>query len=316
MTTPSRCNRRGFTLIELLVVIAIIAILIALLLPAVQQAREAARRSQCKNNLKQIALALHNYHDAHLVFPYGYWSFETSPPNGITRNRDSWFHRILPFVEQTALFNAYEKENQEYVHNSAHKNTPINSFFCPSNPEPGPLASVGFRGSYGANAGSTVGAGSLTTANGVFYRNSKIGINSITDGTSNTLLIGEGVVRTISGGTGNAYTPWSEAGAYWGGGIQHGGTLSTAEPPNTPIPDCGRGCGNYDPNIHPCYSTDAATPAGFTCTTRTTYLRSYHVGGAHVAMADGSVRFASSNIHTATFRALGTRSGSEVIGEW
>ncbi|WP_437192938.1 DUF1559 family PulG-like putative transporter [Planctomicrobium sp. SH527] len=307
-------SQRGFTLIELLVVIAIIAILIALLLPAVQQAREAARRSQCKNNLKQIALALHNYHDSHLVFPYGYWSREGVA--GFRKNRDTWFQRVLPFVEQTALYNAYETANPEYSHQATQRNTVLNSFFCPSNPEPGTMSALGFRGSYGGNGGSNVGAGMLTTANGIFYQYSKVGINSITDGTSNTLLIGEGVVRTGSGGSGDAYVPWSEAGTYRGGGPHHGGMISTAETPNTPIPDCGRGCGNYDPKVHPCNSTDAATPAGFTCTTRSTYLRSYHVGGAHVAMADGSVRFASSNIHRATFQALGTRSGSEVIGEW
>ena len=109
-----RHRSRGFTLIELLVVIAIIAVLIALLLPAVQQAREAARRSQCKNNLKQLGLALHNYHDVHNTLPYGYWSREGTV--GVTKNRDSWFQRILPFVDQVALFNSYEKLNPEYSH--------------------------------------------------------------------------------------------------------------------------------------------------------------------------------------------------------
>jgi len=95
----------GFTLIELLVVIAIIAVLIALLLPAVQQAREAARRSQCKNNLKQFGLAFHNYHDMHSTFPYACRSLGGGGRE--LANRDSWFHRLLPAIEQTALYNAY-----------------------------------------------------------------------------------------------------------------------------------------------------------------------------------------------------------------
>ncbi len=310
---PER-SRRGFTLIELLVVIAIIAILIALLLPAVQQAREAARRSSCKNNLKQVALALHNYHDTHSVFPYGFWSLENE---GIyKRNRDSWFQQVLPFVEQTALYNSYITENPEYAHQFTGRDKKVPAFFCPSNPESGLTSSLGFRGTYGGNAGSTTASASSTAGNGIFFRNSKISLRDVTDGSSNTIMVGEGVVRAVMGGTGNAYTPWSEAGTYWGGSTQAGTMIVTAEPPNSPIADCGRGCGNYTEVNFPCKSTDTATPAGFSCTTRATYVRSYHVGGGHVALADGAVRFISSNINLATVRALGTRSGGEVIGEW
>src|SRR5690606_35812635 len=97
---------RGFTLIELLVVIAIIAVLIALLLPAVQQAREAARRSQCRNNLKQLGIAMHNYHDVHRTFPYGFREIGGTGAAEITR-RDTWFQAILPFIDQANLYTAY-----------------------------------------------------------------------------------------------------------------------------------------------------------------------------------------------------------------
>ncbi len=103
-------RHRGFTLIELLVVIAIIAILIALLLPAVQQAREAARRTQCKNHLKQLGLALHNYHDTYSVFPYGHQSEVT----GARHRRACWFQSILPFVDQAPLYNKYAQDTTEY----------------------------------------------------------------------------------------------------------------------------------------------------------------------------------------------------------
>jgi len=288
--------------------------LIALLLPAVQQAREAARRSQCKNNLKQIGLGLHNYHDTHNIFPYGYWSLEGTV--GIRKNRAGWFQRLLPFVEQAALYQAYEESNPEYAHQATNQmRIVIKTFVCPSNPS-FPVNSLGFRGNYGGNAGSTVGAARSTTGNGILYNRSKTRMKDVVDGLSNTVLVGEGVARTVGGGSGNAYTPWSEVGAYWGGGIHGGGAICTAEPPNTPVADCGRGCGNYDEALFPCRSTDAATPAGFTCSTMVTYVRSHHTGGAHLVLGDGSVRFVSNNIHLNTFRALGTRNSGDLIGAW
>src|SRR5690606_20788824 len=110
--SPTPTSRRGFTLIELLVVIAIIAILIALLLPAVQQAREAARRTQCKNNLKQFGLALHNYHDAFDLFPYGH----QQEIAGATKRRNCWFQSILPYIDQAPRYNTYASFPAEYIH--------------------------------------------------------------------------------------------------------------------------------------------------------------------------------------------------------
>lgn len=314
-----RSRPQGFTLIELLVVIAIIAILIALLLPAVQQAREAARRTSCRNNMKQLGLGVHNYHDTHSVFPYGYFSNEGTV--GFFKNRDMWFHRMLPYMDAGNLYQQYEATNPEYCwYDAVSAKVRVPSFLCPSNPEY-PLTTSGmgtyFRGTYGGCAGSTNGAGLVNNANGIFFRNSKISMRDVTDGSSNTLLFGEGVVRrpetTL---TGNAYSPWSEAGAYWGGAIHGGGSFVTAEPPNTPVPDCGRGCGNYTETLFPCFSSDTAAPAGYSCATRSTYVRSYHTGGAHVTLADGSVRFVSNNINLATWQALGTRGSGEINGEW
>jgi len=148
--------RRGFTLIELLVVIAIIAVLVALLLPAVQQAREAARRSSCKNNLKQLGLAMHNYHDTHRVFPFGY-----SAVSGMTHRRQTWFHMILPFLDQAPMYNLYEQDTTPFVHQMPKDpiaGQVVNSLTCPSDGSaPGFGANGGttsFQGSYGVAAGS------------------------------------------------------------------------------------------------------------------------------------------------------------------
>ena len=230
--------RRGFTLIELLVVIAIIAVLIALLLPAVQQAREAARRTQCKNHLKQLGLALHNYHDTHLAFPYGH----QTEHSGATHRRDCWYQRLLPYVEQGNLADAYEADRTEYIHAmtsdtnvSYIPETVVSVFTCPSDSnQPGKGGnggSIAFQGNYAVSAGAgtyTLGADptnasrqiititnrtmiSTSDRGGVFFQNSSTNIGGISDGTSNTLLVSEGVIRN------NGTSAWGELGGYWGG---------------------------------------------------------------------------------------------------
>jgi prepilin-type N-terminal cleavage/methylation domain-containing protein len=220
--------RRGFTLIELLVVIAIIAVLIALLLPAVQQAREAARRSQCQNNLKQLGLALHNYHDIMNTFPPGFVAGNTSPVS----NCFAWSAMILPQLEQGNLpfdfrFPVYYNNNTtDLIGNDRYVSQVLSVFQCPSDarPENDTISSSGSnnagasftnlvvaRGSYLGVYGTpppTVPSGTtqqnvlsptntinaiivLPMSNGMFYRNSKVGMRSMTDGTSNTLLVGE-----------------------------------------------------------------------------------------------------------------------------
>jgi prepilin-type N-terminal cleavage/methylation domain-containing protein len=307
-----RCRRKGFTLIELLVVIAIIAILIALLLPAVQQAREAARRTQCKNNLKQFGLAIHNYHDATGCFPYGH----QREIAGGSHRRDTWYQRILPYVEQAPLYNAYEADKTEYIHNITASatvgyiaRTPIAMFSCPSD---GTNPGFGASGSFTAFQGNYVvcaGVGVFTIANniitvtdpnigpseetgGLFARNSKITIASCADGTSNTLLGSEGIIRgnpTAAAQSGGA-TPWGELGGYWGGAPHGSYGFSVAEPPNTSVPDRVYHCKatSYPgaPKNAPCENGNAGGLAG-----RYAFARSYHVGGVTVAMADGAVRF-------------------------
>lgn len=305
--------RSAFTLIELLVVIAIIAILVALLLPAVQQAREAARRSSCKNNLKQVGLAMHNYHDVHNTFPYG-WGWDEADTQ--TRRRDTWMQQILPFIEQGALYDLYVQQNRSHAHTSSEQilKTQIATLFCPSNPSTG---TENFRGTYGANAGSTNPGFGSTNANGIFFRRSSIGFRDIVDGTSNTLLIAEGVARPSNGAN---HTPWGEVGYYWGGGSvgHHGTAFNTAQAPNSRVPDCNYTCASYDMAKFPCAGYNAGNNPPVTCAYADigTYARSFHTGGVQASMADGAVRFVSENINLQTWQALSTRAGGEVIGEF
>jgi prepilin-type N-terminal cleavage/methylation domain-containing protein/prepilin-type processing-associated H-X9-DG protein len=206
--------RRGFTLIELLVVIAIIAVLIALLLPAVQAAREAARRAQCTNNLKQIGLALHNYHTANDVFPMG----ATLQPNaiGTTYNWSCWSAQaqMLPYLEQTPVFNAinwswacepYSEPTKQdtgyaslggYINSTAY-NMKISSFLCPSDPNAGPINDNSYHGSVGTTTYNTGQNNPAST--GVFGMQASYGIRDITDGSSNTIAFAEAIC-----GNGNA----------------------------------------------------------------------------------------------------------------
>lgn len=320
-------RRRGFTLIELLVVIAIIAVLIALLLPAVQQAREAARRSQCQNNLKQLALGLHNYHDTHKVFPYGF-----RYDSGATNNRECWYHQILPFIEQSALYEAYDSFYDAYESAAVHRitdpvliETTIEMLQCPSDPaSPGTSRGNRFQGNYAlcagvgsdwtidrdtgtiiVNNGDTVG----TNNGGLFARNSRNGLRTCRDGTSNTLLASEGIIR------GNEASSWGEIGDFWGGSIHGSFGFSTAEPPNTSVPDRPYSCKEESypgaPNFAPCENGNADGLAG-----RWNFARSYHTGGVQAALADGSVQFFSDSINRQTWMRLGLYSDGLNVGDF
>jgi len=236
-TRPISARRalRGFTLIELLVVIAIIAILIALLLPAVQQAREAARRSSCKNNLKQIGLAMHNYHDVFGNFPYGH---QQELYSGQTKRRDCWFQRILPYIDQAPRYQVYEAYPSvntyegEYIHRITNRNIvgPIEAMQCPSDPNSpgvgGNGGTIAFQSNYAVAAGvgsaitinpttflitvTNMNTANTTAGNGLFYLNSSTGIQDCKDGSSNTLLASEGIIRK------NGVGGWGGLGGHWG----------------------------------------------------------------------------------------------------
>ncbi|MCP4786598.1 MAG: DUF1559 domain-containing protein [Fuerstiella sp.] len=280
MPRTRRYRGQGFTLIELLVSIAIIAILIALLLPAVQSAREAARRTQCRNNLKQIALALHNYHDIYLRLPPGAISGRDTNGNGKPNDYDGmwgWQVMILPQLEQTTLWNQLEVSkgggmdrfpNYDSIDNSSDPfgGYVLAPFVCPSCP--GERMNPFFRMNAKANY---VGSHNL------MFTNSSTAFRDITDGTSNTLLVTERVLLTR--GTRKSI------GAIWIGGEQCGTgsarRFEAASEINTPFSgslDSSTNCQTGDTNRSRAVASSA------------------HEGGAQFALADGSVRFISQTI--------------------
>lgn len=293
-------KQRGFTLIELLVVIAIIAILIALLLPAVQQAREAARRTQCKNNLKQLGLAVHNYHDKYLSFPMGNRYVQGSFPRPDNTNRTNswgWPLFLLPDLEQANLFTAFDLNAPPYspevndawsstfgpstdVTNIIPSQQMPTAFVCPSAPRVG--AETAFK-DYAINSGGTSCCPERENRpaehRGVAFMNSSIRISDIKDGTSNTFLFLEQMHWTDN----SANLPTNHF--VW---VSHNseGYAYGQLPPNSPLARRGR---------------DARSP---------------HTGGIQVTMCDGSARFISDNIDFTLYRNIMTREGREVLGEF
>ena len=323
-----RNPRSAFTLVELLVVIAIIGILIALLLPAVQAAREAARRAQCINNLKQIGLALHNFHAAKGEFPYGQ-KYKLGIGTNAQKDRDCWFQWILPYMEQQALWDGYmaHLDSGGSVWWTPNRWSAISSFVCPSNPagpkivtagwseSPGgqPENSQGFSGNYAAECCSTVFNPSSdpngTDRDGIFYTGSATRVEDIKDGSSNTLLAGEIVLVpdkiagiAQSGGNVSGVQEHDCRGRYWN--VHQGTTLfSTLYPPNTSVGDRCNWCINKPKARCQSLGSDNLVFS----------LRSYHPGGVNVVLADGSVRFLSDTVDAVLYRALGTRSGGEPV---
>jgi prepilin-type N-terminal cleavage/methylation domain-containing protein/prepilin-type processing-associated H-X9-DG protein len=313
MRAPTR--RSAFTLIELLVVIALIGTLIGLLLPAVQKVRETASRLSCQNNLKQIGLALHNYHDANRCFPPGYRASAPSS-DGATDTMPGWGWGafVLPYIEQD---NVYRQLNvNQPVQNSPAIQTMVKVYLCPSDLTPPGASPVpdGFGNticlaaptSYAACCGSDASDTTDPTGNGVFYRNSQTRMTDITDGTSNTILIGE--------------RAWSNANGIWAGAISGGVIVRGQSNPCQPVVP-----GAWYPaatlvQAHAHLNNALLDPDG---SAGMDDFGSRHLGGSNFVFADGSVHFLRSvpsdnpdGSYTPdglNFQALGTRANGEVV---
>lgn len=335
-------KRQGFTLIELLVVIAIIAILVALLLPAVQQAREAARRSQCKSNLKQIGIALHSYHDLHGKLPISFAVDGT--PSGTTQLADTgtdggeWSiqARLMPLMDQANLFMQVDLDLAYTA--PAHAGVPairMPGYLCPSevkdktrvdgsgNPEHYPL-------NYAFNGGSWNFWNNATRQNGdgVFGPNMSLQFGHITDGTSNTLAFSEvkaftPYLRDGSGGTTTVPGPngvsvlggsFKDTSGHteWVDGRVHQTGMTTVFTPNTVVPHVSGGT-TYDVDFTSCREEkDGCTGLTYAAVTS----RSHHLGMVHSLLADGAVKAISDNIDAGTWSLLGSRNDGEVLGDF
>ena len=289
----------GFTLIELLVVIAIIAILIALLLPAVQQAREAARRTSCKNNMKQLGLAIHNYHDVHLCFPMSARSGVTAggPSSGF-----SWITMALPYFDQAPLFNQlnlnYKLTENTVTNNRTLIETPLPTLLCPSDPTQAVRSDLANWWAWpGEPTAGTVGRGPAGVTcymgyqgdwfdteppDGMFERSPrrKVRMRDIIDGTSNVMAVGE---RSPS------YSPWCAWAA--GNGVWIVDRYRINQIRETePIPNAAEVGGVKYGAI------------------------SMHEGGIQVVFADGSVHFLSENMDHTTYQQMGRHADGLPVG--
>jgi prepilin-type N-terminal cleavage/methylation domain-containing protein len=329
-------KRRGFTLIELLVVIAIIAILIGLLLPAVQKVREAANRAQCLNNLKQMGVALHHYHDDYQSFPPGEvsqlvdptWRMPAGQCNAFPAELGpgwSLFAFLLPYIEQGPLYNSINL-NLPIMHpsNAAARRTSVKTYLCPSDPGPttalinvttcgnppvpsntpvfltdaAPSSYVGCLGG-GKTGDADYGCYEYQPFNGVFHRNSHVRIADITDGTSTTIGIGERSSDFVQ-------STW--AGVVPGGEIIYNQT----NPPPQFDRSLNQPCQNWRPPITAVvvhgrmYKPNDVngSPASF---------HGAHLNGCHFVLMDGSARFIQGSIDLTVFRALCTRNNNEVV---
>ncbi len=317
-----------------MVVIAVIGVLTALLLPAVQAAREAARRMACANNLRQLGLALHHHHDVRGRFPYGYqvkpWPADPTVPAG--HFRWSVLAELTPFLEQTAVYDALDLDyplfggrnqdppNSVFPVNRFAVAQRVDLFLCPSDRFTRVYEDFG-PANYVASAGSGARGGQAEKADGVFFVNSRVRFADVVDGTSNTAFMSESLLgpggererfdradldpRTMYAYVQESVTELTEEicratavwrtdrGAVWADGNYRNGLYNHWYPPNHDEPDCIR------------HSNPGWRAA-----------RSRHPGGVNALFGDGAVRFIANTVDGATWRALATRSGGEVLGEY
>ncbi|MGC1273116.1 MAG: DUF1559 domain-containing protein [Planctomycetaceae bacterium] len=323
----------GFTLIELLVVIAIIAVLIALLLPAVQAAREAARRSSCQNNLKQLALAFHNYHDVHRTLPQA--ANREANWNGYSAHT-----MVLPFIEQGNIYDRilFGGEWETWKHHSATSRAVttkvrIPAFLCPSDKVYPNTGEVG-NNNYGVSHGASFGWNDAEAikVNGMFRRSAITRFADVTDGLSNTIMIGEFLMGDSDG---SKYTPGTDA--VRGVSIPNY-PANYQYPPQADLDAYGTACeagktnhtsfaghrwaspGFYDTGINTVATPNWRWPSCHLCTgcgegdaAGVWPARSHHTGGAQHALGDGSVRFISDTVNLQAYQATGSRNGGESV---
>jgi prepilin-type N-terminal cleavage/methylation domain-containing protein/prepilin-type processing-associated H-X9-DG protein len=312
-------QHRGFTLVELLVVIAIIGTLVALLLPAVQAAREAARRATCQNTMKQLGLALQNYESSKKSFPEGVigWGLNSSGVNTWVKKRRPFVRSLLDYIEQSAKSDVYDdKLDWTQQLNQPVLFSQIESWICPSD-EAVICARDDFKGNYGPNWGPRTYWYDPNDLNappkGTFGVDYGAKLSEITDGTSNTLALME-IVQAPHGPDGASGSP-DNRGRIWNDDAG-AGVVSTILTPNSTAPDIlptlsGSStplCYNNPDLGLPC-STSGATKNGSHIASR-----SRHPGGVHVAMCDGSTHFVNDDIELEVWRAISTIDNSEPAG--
>jgi prepilin-type N-terminal cleavage/methylation domain-containing protein/prepilin-type processing-associated H-X9-DG protein len=346
-SSPVRRLSRGFTLIELLVVIAIIAILIALLLPAVQQAREAARRSQCKNNLKQIGLALHNYHDVYNMFPKARCTVQSAAQaTASSGNPAGWWARsawtaILPYLDQATIYNNWNfNYNYDSSQNSAMRHKRIPAFRCPSDKTPpGNYPGVNYAGCAGSRV-NLWGGGATGVGIGVINQAMETNLRDILDGSSNVVMVSEVLTGDLSAGSlsdtdvvrVDSTPSFSSQEMPSPGDIESAGAndctaaidTATSQSSNSnsgidwssPYPSQSLYSNAAPPNWH--YRTCAFGSSYGLCADRNGIFpaRSRHTGGVQATMADGSVRFVGDNVDLVTWQRAGARQDGQLLGEF
>jgi prepilin-type N-terminal cleavage/methylation domain-containing protein len=331
----------GFTLVELLVVIAIIGILVAMLLPAIQAAREAARRATCTNNMKQVALAQHNYISSNKRFPHGTYNLNfvhttTPPPYNGKQNRRCWMHDTMAYFGETVLYDRFDhfmRTGSSFAYDFPECHTVIPTLMCPSDPSnpkfitftystlgvTGPPPSLdgmgatqGFHGNYVACAsnkyfnpvfkGSPFPEKNSAKINGLYFAISRVKPGDVTDGMSHTAMLSELILTPDE-------TDDDERGRYYDP-IPGGTQFTTLHPPNTSVPDFINWISK-----NPVPKAPGVWCAGGECNpsqNQFTSARSYHEGGVNLATADGAVHFVSDWVDPVVYTALGSRNGDEV----